>query len=85
MKYKNISKEQLQEQAEGYVRAIQWNLHYYYHGCCSWNWCGFFSNVISFNSESVCIFFFNALYYFNLGFTLTIMHHTYQMFLTFPI
>ncbi|VDD92658.1 unnamed protein product [Enterobius vermicularis] len=38
MKYKNISKEQLQEQAEGYVRAIQWNLHYYYHGCCSWNW-----------------------------------------------
>uniref|UniRef100_A0A915BD26 5'-3' exoribonuclease 1 n=1 Tax=Parascaris univalens TaxID=6257 RepID=A0A915BD26_PARUN len=38
MNYKNISKEELREQAEGYIRAIQWNLHYYYHGCCSWNW-----------------------------------------------
>ncbi len=28
----------LREQAEGYVRAIQWNLHYYYHGCISWSW-----------------------------------------------
>ncbi|VDK41754.1 unnamed protein product, partial [Gongylonema pulchrum] len=38
MKYDNISKDELREQAEGYVRAIQWNLHYYYHGCCSWSW-----------------------------------------------
>lgn len=38
LKYQNISKEELKEQAKGYVRAIQWNLHYYYHGCCSWNW-----------------------------------------------
>ncbi|VDK61687.1 unnamed protein product [Onchocerca ochengi] len=38
MKYSNISKEELREQAEGYIRAIQWNLHYYYHGCCSWSW-----------------------------------------------
>uniref|UniRef100_A0A915PML3 5'-3' exoribonuclease 1 n=1 Tax=Setaria digitata TaxID=48799 RepID=A0A915PML3_9BILA len=38
MMYKNISKEELREQAEGYIRAIQWNLHYYYHGCCSWSW-----------------------------------------------
>lgn len=38
MKYNNISKEELREQAEGYIRAIQWNLHYYYHGCCSWSW-----------------------------------------------
>ncbi|GMS83510.1 hypothetical protein PENTCL1PPCAC_5685, partial [Pristionchus entomophagus] len=38
LKMGNISKGQLREQAEGYVRAIQWNLHYYYHGCCSWNW-----------------------------------------------
>lgn len=21
-----------------YVRALQWNLHYYYHGCLSWGW-----------------------------------------------
>ncbi|CAC35856.3 5'-3' exoribonuclease 1 [Caenorhabditis elegans] len=38
LRYKNISKQQLREQAEGYVRAIQWNLHYYYHGCVSWSW-----------------------------------------------
>ncbi|VDN05070.1 unnamed protein product [Thelazia callipaeda] len=38
LKYKNISKEELREQAQGYIRAIQWNLHYYYHGCCSWSW-----------------------------------------------
>lgn len=28
----------MRSQAEGYVRAIQWNLHYYYNGCCSWSW-----------------------------------------------
>ena len=28
----------LSKQAEGYVRAIQWNLHYYYNGCKSWSW-----------------------------------------------
>lgn len=28
----------LKDQAEGYVRAIQWNLHYYYHGVASWSW-----------------------------------------------
>ncbi|KHJ78398.1 hypothetical protein OESDEN_21981, partial [Oesophagostomum dentatum] len=38
MKYANITKSELREQAEGYVRAIQWNLHYYYKGCVSWNW-----------------------------------------------
>ena len=21
-----------------YIRAIQWTLSYYYHGCCSWSW-----------------------------------------------
>lgn len=30
--------EVLRSQAEGYVRAIQWNLNYYYNGCCSWSW-----------------------------------------------
>ncbi|CAJ0607051.1 unnamed protein product [Cylicocyclus nassatus] len=38
MKYENITKAELRQQAEGYVRAIQWNLHYYYKGCVSWNW-----------------------------------------------
>lgn len=38
LRYKNISKAELRAQAEGYVRAIQWNLHYYYHGCVSWSW-----------------------------------------------
>lgn len=28
----------MRSQAEGYIRAIQWNLHYYYNGCCSWSW-----------------------------------------------
>lgn len=28
----------MREQAEGYVRAIQWNLNYYYNGVCSWSW-----------------------------------------------
>lgn len=28
----------MRAQAEGYVRAIQWNLNYYYKGCCSWSW-----------------------------------------------
>lgn len=26
------------ELAEGYVLAIQWILHYYYHGVQSWSW-----------------------------------------------
>lgn len=32
------SREILRDQAEGYVKAIQWNLNYYYNGCCSWSW-----------------------------------------------
>lgn len=33
-----FSREVMRSQAEGYVRAIQWNLNYYYNGCCSWSW-----------------------------------------------
>ncbi|XP_053315450.1 5'-3' exoribonuclease 1 isoform X2 [Spea bombifrons] len=33
-----VSDEFLAEQAECYVRAIQWILHYYYHGVQSWSW-----------------------------------------------
>ncbi|XP_012270708.1 5'-3' exoribonuclease 1 [Orussus abietinus] len=38
LEYENVDEDVLQSQAEGYVRAIQWNLHYYYDGCCSWSW-----------------------------------------------
>ena len=38
MGYANVTAEVLREQAEGYVLAIQWNLHYYYDGCVSWSW-----------------------------------------------
>ncbi|XP_011151267.1 5'-3' exoribonuclease 1 isoform X2 [Harpegnathos saltator] len=38
LEYKNVDADFLRSQAEGYVRAIQWNLHYYYNGCCSWSW-----------------------------------------------
>ncbi|XP_076181018.1 5'-3' exoribonuclease pacman isoform X2 [Ptiloglossa arizonensis] len=34
----NIDEDFLRSQAEGYVKAIQWNLNYYYNGCCSWSW-----------------------------------------------
>ena len=36
--YSQVTPAVLREQAEGYVRAIQWNLHYYYNGCISWSW-----------------------------------------------
>ncbi|CAN7986192.1 unnamed protein product [Ixodes hexagonus] len=38
LEYKDVNKEVMQEQAHGYVRAIQWNLHYYYNGVQSWDW-----------------------------------------------
>ncbi|XP_071053139.1 5'-3' exoribonuclease 1 isoform X2 [Onthophagus taurus] len=38
LEYPNVTAEVLQAQAHGYVRAIQWNLNYYYNGCCSWSW-----------------------------------------------
>ncbi|CAN7987458.1 unnamed protein product, partial [Ixodes pacificus] len=38
LEYKDVNKEVMQQQAHGYVRAIQWNLHYYYNGVQSWNW-----------------------------------------------
>ena len=38
MGYAQVDGSVMKEQAEGYVRAIQWNLHYYYNGCMSWSW-----------------------------------------------
>nr|XP_032510846.1 5'-3' exoribonuclease 1-like [Danaus plexippus plexippus] len=36
--YSKVTDEVLSDQAECYVRAIQWNLWYYYRGCPSWCW-----------------------------------------------
>lgn len=42
-----------------YVRALQWNLHYYYHGCVSWGWfypyhyAPFISDVVNFGEVDV--------------------------------
>lgn len=33
-----IYSEVLEEQTECYIRALQWTLSYYYHGCQSWSW-----------------------------------------------
>ncbi|XP_066903342.1 5'-3' exoribonuclease 1 [Halyomorpha halys] len=38
LNYENVDSEVLMSQAECYVRAIQWNLFYYYTGCPSWSW-----------------------------------------------
>ncbi|CAG9814067.1 unnamed protein product [Phaedon cochleariae] len=38
LEYAKVTPEVMRSQAEGYVRAIQWNLNYYYNGCCSWSW-----------------------------------------------
>ncbi|KAK5646017.1 hypothetical protein RI129_004481 [Pyrocoelia pectoralis] len=38
LEYDNVTEEVLKSQSEEYVRAIQWNLHYYYNGVCSWSW-----------------------------------------------
>ncbi|CAH1774576.1 unnamed protein product [Owenia fusiformis] len=38
LKIKKVTPEALQEQAVGYVRGIQWILHYYYNGVPSWSW-----------------------------------------------
>ena len=38
LKYPEANQSVFKEQAYCYVRAIQWNLHYYYNGCVSWSW-----------------------------------------------
>ncbi|CAJ0577926.1 unnamed protein product, partial [Mesorhabditis spiculigera] len=59
MKFGNISRDQLRAQAEGYIRAIQWNLHYYYHGCVSWSWffpfhfAPYISDILNFDEVDV--------------------------------
>ncbi|KAG1673590.1 5'-3' exoribonuclease 1 [Nymphon striatum] len=38
LEFEEVSPQVMEEQALGYVRAIQWNLHYYYNGVASWSW-----------------------------------------------
>ncbi|KAF5297711.1 hypothetical protein FQA39_LY12042 [Lamprigera yunnana] len=38
LEYADVTDEVLISQTEEYIRAIQWNLHYYYNGVCSWSW-----------------------------------------------
>ncbi|XP_054713916.1 5'-3' exoribonuclease 1-like [Uloborus diversus] len=38
LEFDEVTPEVMRDQAEGYVRAIQWNLHYYYDGVVSWSW-----------------------------------------------
>ncbi|XP_053211883.1 5'-3' exoribonuclease 1-like [Panonychus citri] len=38
MNYEDVTPDVLKEQAYCYIKAIQWNLHYYYDGCPSWSW-----------------------------------------------
>ncbi|XP_076630209.1 5'-3' exoribonuclease pacman [Colletes latitarsis] len=38
LEHENIDEDFLRSLCEGYVKAIQWNLNYYYNGCCSWSW-----------------------------------------------
>ncbi|KJH50523.1 XRN 5'-3' exonuclease [Dictyocaulus viviparus] len=62
MNYENITKSELREQAEGYVKAVQWNLYYYYRGCVSWSWfvsfyphhyAPYISDVVDFSSMNI--------------------------------
>ncbi|XP_052760032.1 5'-3' exoribonuclease 1-like [Mya arenaria] len=38
LEYETVTPEVLRDQAEGYVRGIQWILLYYYQGVQSWSW-----------------------------------------------
>jgi 5'-3' exoribonuclease 1 len=50
----NPDKESILNVVHEYVRALQWNLHYYYHGCVSWGWfypyhyAPFISDIVNF-------------------------------------
>lgn len=38
MDFKKVTPAVLQSQSHGYIKAIQWILHYYYNGVQSWSW-----------------------------------------------
>lgn len=55
----NDDKESIGVVVREYVRALQWNLHYYYHGCLSWGWfypyhyAPFISDIMNFNDVDI--------------------------------
>jgi 5'-3' exoribonuclease 1 len=55
----------LRSQADGYVRAIQWNLHYYYNGVCSWSW--FYPHHYAPYISDICSFSKNLDLNFDMG------------------
>ncbi|XP_047471890.1 5'-3' exoribonuclease 1-like isoform X1 [Penaeus chinensis] len=59
MEFEHITPHELREQAEGYVRGIQWILNYYYNGVCSWSWyyphhyCPYISDIKDFANMEI--------------------------------
>ncbi|KAJ9598748.1 hypothetical protein L9F63_026718, partial [Diploptera punctata] len=57
LEYSTVNSDVLRSQADGYVRAIQWNLRYYYNGVCSWSWfyphhyAPYISDICNFSSD----------------------------------
>uniref|UniRef100_A0A6G1SN29 5'-3' exoribonuclease n=1 Tax=Aceria tosichella TaxID=561515 RepID=A0A6G1SN29_9ACAR len=55
----NPDRESVLTVVSEYVRALQWNLHYYYHGCVSWGWfypyhyAPFISDILNFKTVDV--------------------------------
>ncbi|XP_077287870.1 5'-3' exoribonuclease pacman [Arctopsyche grandis] len=54
-----VTEDVIRLQAEGYIRAIQWILNYYYQGCCSWSWffphhyAPFLSDLVNFSNLDI--------------------------------
>ncbi|KAJ8673539.1 hypothetical protein QAD02_004801 [Eretmocerus hayati] len=38
LKFGELNGLKVRNLVEDYIKAIQWTLSYYYHGCCSWSW-----------------------------------------------
>ncbi|XP_008211726.2 5'-3' exoribonuclease 1 [Nasonia vitripennis] len=38
LNFEDLSESLILPLVHEYIRAIQWTLNYYYHGCCSWSW-----------------------------------------------
>lgn len=59
LEFEHITPHDLREQAEGYVRGIQWILNYYYNGVCSWSWyyphhyCPYISDIKDFANMEI--------------------------------
>ncbi|XP_021920765.1 5'-3' exoribonuclease 1 isoform X2 [Zootermopsis nevadensis] len=65
LEYDTVDSDVLRSQADGYVRAIQWNLHYYYNGVCSWSW--FYPHHYAPYISDICNFSKNLELNFDMG------------------